>query len=188
MRKYSQDEIIDGLRRRDDRVMHYIYKAYYPIVLKLILDNRGTEEDAKDIFQETIVAIFRKFRDNADYQISSDFVTFLYSIARWLWIKQLRRLKYFDEALKDSRSFIYFEEPEPFMNDELKQALFQKAFLQLPQDCQTIIKMSNDGILLKNVALKLGVKSENYIKKRKHYCKEFLIQKIREDPRYKEGS
>ncbi len=66
------------------------------MVLKLIRDNKGTEEDAKDIFQETVIAIFRKIREKSDYEIRRDFATFLYSIARWLWLKQLRSMKYFE--------------------------------------------------------------------------------------------
>ena len=158
------------------------------MILKLILDNSGNEDDAKDIFQETIIAVFKKIREESDYEIKRDFATYLYSIARWLWLTQLKRVKYFESALKDSRAFINFEEPEPFINDELRQSLYQKAFLLMPEDCQKIISMTTEGVQAKDIAIKLGVKSDNYIRKRRHFCKEFLIQKIKEDPRYHEGS
>ncbi len=58
----------------------------------------------------------------------------------------------------------------------------------MPEDCQKIIKMTAEGVLAKDIAIKLGVKSDNYIRKRRHFCKEFLIQKIKEDPRFHEGS
>ena len=38
---------------------------------------------------------------------------------------------------------------------------------------------------LKKIAIKLGLKNENNAKKRKHKCKERLIQLIKEDPDYK---
>ena len=38
----------------------------------------------------------------------------------------------------------------------------------------------------KEIARILGFKSDQYVKKRKHQCKEKLIASIKSDPRYKE--
>jgi len=38
----------------------------------------------------------------------------------------------------------------------------------------------------KEIAEKLGFKSENYIWKRKHFCKDYLIRKIKEHPDFQE--
>ncbi len=184
MNRYSVTEIIDGLRRRDNRVLRYIYKTYYPPVVKLVLTNSGTEDDAKDIFQETLIVVFRNIRDKADFKLESGFQTYLYSIARLLWLKHLRNSRNQDKNLKENHTFIEFEEPKPFNEEDIRYALYQRAFIKIPSDCQKILKMSVDGIPQKEIADSLGFKSENYIKKRKHFCKEYLILKIKEDPEY----
>jgi len=183
VKRYSPEEIIDGLRRRDNRILSYIYKNSFPPVLKLVLSNSGTEEDAKDIFQEAIIVAFRNIRENKEFKLESSFQTYLYSIARLLWLKQLRE-KRSRNTITEKHTFIEFEEPKPFDEEDLKYSLYQRAFKKLPPDCQQILKMSIDGVSQKQIAKKLGLKSENYIKKRKHYCKEYLIGKIKEDPDY----
>ncbi len=184
MNRYSVTEIIDGLRRRDSRVLRYIYKSYYPAIVKLVLTNSGTEDDAKDIFQEALIVVFKNIREKADFKLESGFQTYIYSIARLLWLKHLRDSRNQDKNLKENHSFIEFEEPKPFNEDDIRYAIYQRAFLKMPPDCQKIIRMSVDGVSQKVIAETLGFKSENYIKKRKHFCKEYLITKIKEDPEF----
>jgi hypothetical protein len=59
---YTQYGIIEGIRRRDKDVLKYVYKQYFPMVRYFIIRNQGSEEDAEDIFQEAVVAIFERVR------------------------------------------------------------------------------------------------------------------------------
>lgn len=187
MNRFSSEEIVDGLRRKDNRVLRYIYKSYFPAIAKLVLSNSGNEDDAKDIFQEALIVVFRNIREKPDFKLGSNPQTYLYSIARLLWLQQLRNSRNSEKNLKENHSYVDFEDPKPVNQQDLKYSLYQKAFLKLPPDCQQIIKMTNEGISQVKIAEKLGFKSENYIKKRKHYCKEFLISKIKESPDYEEA-
>jgi RNA polymerase sigma factor (sigma-70 family) len=180
--RFTIEQIIKGVRRRDNSVLQYIYKSYYPLVLRFVLFNKGTEQDAKDTFQETIIVLFKNIREDPNLTIDCTFQTYIYSIARLLWFKHLKSLKDSDEVrLIESHAHIVFEEPKPFTEEDIEYAIFQKAFLQLPPDCQQIIKMSIDGFSQKDICQKMGLMSENYISKRKHYCKEYLIRIIKEN-------
>jgi RNA polymerase sigma factor (sigma-70 family) len=164
--RYTVTELIDGLRRRDNRVLAFIYKTFYPPIVKFILTNSGTEEDAKDIFQEALIVVFRNIKEKSDFKLESGFQTYLYSIARLLWLKHLRDSRNQDRNLKENHPYIEFEEPKPFNEEDIRYSVYQRAFLNMPPDCQNILKMSVDGISQKEIAEKLGFKSENYIKKR----------------------
>lgn len=185
MSRYSEEEIIDGLRRRDNRILKYIYKHYYAAIFKLILSNSGTEDDAKDIFQESLIVAFKNIREKNGFTLESSFQTYIYSIARLLWLKSLRN-KSNENQLRENQSFIEFEEPKPFNEEDLRYSVYQRAYASIPKDCQEILSMTNEGISQREIARKLGFKSENYIKKRKHYCKEYLIGKIKEDPEFQQ--
>jgi len=185
--RYSQEDIINGLRRRDNRILKYIYKHHYTAVLKLILSNSGTEDDAQDIFQEALIVAFKNIRDKEDFELESNFQTYIYSIARLLWLKSLRN-KSTEKTMKDNSNYIEFEDPKPFNEEDLRYSVYQRAFAKIPEDCKSIIRMTNDGHSQKEIANELGFKSENYIKKRKHYCKEYLIARIKEDPEFEEGN
>lgn len=185
MSVYTVDEIITGIRSRDNSVLQYIYKEYYPTIHHFITCNSGTPDDAKDIFQESIIVIYRKLKDQNHFFLNSSFKTFIYSIARHLWLKQLRTQKYEDKKISDQQKFIELkEEPFKIENEDLRVSLYQKYFQELPEDCQKILQLTVQDMPQKEIARVLGFKSENYVKKRKHYCKDFLIRKIKEDPLY----
>lgn len=187
MSLYSVDEIIAGIRSRDNSVLQFVYKEYYPTVHHFITTNNGNADDAKDIFQECIIVIFRKLKDEDHFFLNSSFKTFIYSIARHLWLKHLRTLKYEGQKVNDHHKYIELkEEPFKIENEELRMSLYQKYYRQLPEDCQKILSLTAHDVSQKDIASQLGFSSENYIKKRKHYCKEFLITKIKEDPLYKD--
>ena len=185
MSVYTVEEIIAGIRLQDNAVLQYIYKEYYPTVYHFVVANSGTADDAKDIFQESIIIIYRKLQEENHFFLNSSFKTFIYSIARHLWLKNLRNLRYEDQKISDQHKFIELrEEPFNIENEDLRMSLYQKYFMKLPEDCQMILSLTVKDVPQKEIARILGFKSENYVKKRKHYCKEFLIRKIREDPLY----
>ena len=187
MSLYSVEEIIAGIRSRDNSVLQFVYKEYYPTVHHFIITNNGNSDDAKDIFQECIIVIYRKLKDEDHFFLNSSFKTFIYSIARHLWLKHLRTLKYEGQKINDHNKYVELkEEPFKIENEDLRMSLYQKYFRHLPEDCQKILSLTARDVPQKEIASQLGFSSENYIKKRKHYCKEFLISKIKEDPLYQD--
>ena len=185
MSEFSVEEIIEGIKARDNCVLQYIYKIYYPTVHHLIITNSGTPDDAKDVFQECIIIIFRKVKEQEHFLLNSSFKTFIYSIARHVWLKHLRNQKYEGQKIQDQQSFIELkDEPFKVSNEDLKMSLYQKYFKLLPEDCQNILKLTARDIPQKEIAHALSFKSENYVKKRKHNCKDKLIEMIKKDPQY----
>ena len=166
-------------------VLQYVYKNHYPSIHHFIVSNSGSPEDAKDIFQESIIVIYRKVKEQKHFLLNSSFKTFIYSIARNLWLKHLRAIKYEGQKIQDQQQFIELkDEPFKVSNDDLKLSLYQKYFRLLPEDCQNILKLTARDIPQKEIAQAMNFKSENYVKKRKHDCKDKLIEMIKKDPRY----
>lgn len=185
MSEFSVEEIIEGIKARDNCVLQYVYKNHFPSIHHFIISNSGSPEDAKDIFQESIIVIYRKLKEQQHFLLNSSFKTFIYSIARNLWLKHLRAIKYEGLTIKDQQQYIELkDEPFKVSNDDLKMSLYQKYFKQLPEDCQNILKLTARDIPQKEIAQAMNLKSENYVKKRKHDCKEKLIEMIKKDPRY----
>ncbi|MEZ5072240.1 MAG: RNA polymerase sigma factor [Bacteroidales bacterium] len=186
MKRLSDEEILVGLRRRDNRVLQYIYKNSFNAIKQLILANAGSEDDAEDIFQEALIIVFKQLRDKPDFQLDAAFSTYLYSIARLLWLKHLRKIKRMeiDPLNRDMEERIEFEEPSPVEDKDLRLAIYQKNLLKIPEDCQKILKLTASDISSKDIAQKLGFRSEGYVRKRRHFCKEYLVNRIKEDPEY----
>lgn len=183
---YTDSAIIDGLKNRDNGIIRYIYKEYYPTIKFLITTNSGTETDAEDVFQDALVVLYRKIaRENL--VLTSSFKTFLYSICRNLWLQRLDRRVFSNEFLEmenlsEMQDELHLEQPE---EEQEKYRLFQQHFLNLSQDCQKVLKLFMRKISLKEIADVMGFKTEKYAKTRKFMCKEKLKNSIINDPYFK---
>ena len=186
MKRLSDEDIVAGLRKRDNRVLQYIYKNSFTPVKQLILHNAGSETDAEDIFQEALIVIFKKLRAEPDFKLDSAFSTYIYSIARLLWLKHLRQIKKIeiDPLNRDMEERIEFEEPSPVEDMDLRMAIYQRTLLMIPEDCQKILQLTAQDLSSSEIAQQLGFRSEGYVRKRRHFCKEYLVNKIKDDPDY----
>lgn len=188
MKSYSDEDIIHGLRRRDNQVIQYIYTDNFQKISRLIENNNGSEDDAEDVFQETLIIIFKRLRENDDFALSSTFSTYIYSIARLIWLKKLRDSRRMDvkKLDREMEDYIEFEEPPPVLDKDLRLAVYQRNLRLIPEDCQKILTLTAQDVAAKEIAERLGFRSDGYVRKRRHFCKEFLVNKIKEDREYQD--
>lgn len=187
MIEYSNVELLNGILRNDTIVLQFIFKNFYSNINFFIKKNNGDEDDANDIFQEAIIIIYRKLKANT-LVLDCSFDTYLYSICRLLWLKELDKRKVEKENIKDNHEFndeIYDDGLELVIDLNERYKLYQKHFALLGKDCQKILQLYFDKVPLKNIADMMGFKSEHYAKKRKFSCKEYLIKSIKQDLEYK---
>src|SRR3989339_1281700 len=104
MTDYTNLELLNGILRNDTIVLQYIYKNFYSKINFFIKKNNGDDDDANDIFQEAIIIIYRKLKAN-ELVLDCTFETYLYSICRFLWLKQLEKRKIEKESIKDNHEF-----------------------------------------------------------------------------------
>ena len=183
---YSNLDLLNGIRRNDTIVLQYIYKNFYSKINFFIKKNSGDDDDANDVFQEAIIIIFRKLKAN-ELVLDCTFETYLYSVCRFLWLKQLDKRKIEKEKIKDNHDYredLYDDGLEKVADLNERYRLYQKHFINLGKDCQKILQLYFDKVPLKNIAQIMGFKSEKYAKKRKFKCKEYLIKSIKQDLEY----
>ncbi|MEK6477072.1 sigma-70 family RNA polymerase sigma factor [Catalinimonas sp. 4WD22] len=185
MEQLSTQELLKGIRQHDARVLKQIYEEFYPMIRHLVISNRGNEEEAKDIFQETLMVIYEKLRDGSlNFQCSLK--TYCYAIARNTWLMVLRRKKRDGGMLKDTES-------TDDLGDKLiedmtyarRRVVFQEHMDKLGQDCQQILKAFFQGKSLKEIAEAMKF-SPAYAKKRKYICQQKLISSIEQDTLFNE--
>ena len=186
MIEYSNMELLNGILRNDNLVLQFIFKTYYSYVNFFVKKNMGDDEDANDIFQEAIIIIYRKLKAN-DLVLDCNFDTYLYSISRLLWLKELEKRKIEKINIKDNHEYnddIHDDAMELTIEKNERYRLYQKHFGLLGKDCQKILQLHFDKVPSKTIAHMMGFKSEKYAKKRKFSCKEYLIKSIKQDIEY----
>ncbi|OFX21768.1 MAG: hypothetical protein A2041_13920 [Bacteroidetes bacterium GWA2_31_9b] len=185
MESLKNEEIVEGIRKQNPFLLKRIYSEFFPDIQKFIIDNNGSSQDAKDIFQESIIIIYRKLKIG-NITISKSFSLYLLGISRFLWIHQISQNKINSVQLNQ---YANYESLPDFEFDEIEKhnqyKLYQYHFKKLGEDCQKILEMFLNNIPIKEIARKLGNTTENYIKSRKYKCKEQLVNNIKNDPQFK---
>ncbi|MBO9151124.1 RNA polymerase sigma factor [Chitinophaga sp. GCM10012297] len=82
-------ELLHGLAANDDKSLETIYLENFPAIARMVMQNNGSEDDAKDIFQEAMIVLYEKVQEGG-FVLSSRLKTFLYSVCRRLWLKKLQ--------------------------------------------------------------------------------------------------
>ena len=185
---YSDEQILKGILRHDNLILQYIYKQYYYNINYFIRKNQGSEDDASDIFQEAIIIIYRKIKENDLIFEKSSFKSYLFSVCRFLWLKQLEKRRIEKERLNDTLPYqddLYDDNLNELVEKNERYGLYQKHFSTLSTDCQKLLQLFFEKVPLKEIAKVMGYKSEKYAKKRKYKCKELLISRIKQDAEFK---
>lgn len=184
MAQYSDSEVLEGIRAKDPDVMRYIYNQFYPMVRFFIIRNRGNDTDAQDVFQDAVLAIYERMRQDK-FTLDSSLKTFIYSVCRHKWLQYLDRQKFVIDV-EDLDNYLAYED-KAFYEDESAwhKWLFQKHYLRLSESCQQIIRMYLDRTNMLEVAGAMGYKNRQYAIKRKYECLRSLYIRIMSDPEYK---
>jgi RNA polymerase sigma factor (sigma-70 family) len=186
VQEYTVDGILTGIKERDTKVLDHIYSEFFPQVKGFILRNQGSEEDAQDVYQDAVLVIYQKLQQTK-LALSCSFNTYLYSVCRLLWLKQLEKRRLLSSVANEAFDDLELDGDLLLLdrtNERYK--LYQDHFNQLSYNCQKILEMFLAGIPLKDITRILGYKSEQYTKKRKHQCKEKLVKSIKNDSRFNE--
>jgi len=196
-KKYSNKEIIAGVKNKDNDVLKYIYKEYFNQIYQfLVKGGMLNKSDAEDIFQEGLVILWGNFQNNK-VKMKYNFYTYFSGICRNLLMERLE-LEYkmtnessinFDQIPNEKEEIISPYYPltgfETFNKTEIKYKLFAKHFIKLKDDCKRVLKMAYTGISYDEIAEIMGYKKGTFAKNKKHRCKEYLINSITKDRLFK---
>lgn len=184
MAKNRAKDLIDGIKNKDSKTLNFLYKKYLSLVRSFVLNNNGTTDDAKDVFQEAVIAIFR-YSQNENFELKCSFETFLYSICRTIWLNNLRNQRVHLNKINEISEFIIFSSSTNEMIEEsLEYKLYQKHFQRLSEECKKLLQLFFDKVSYAEIAKLLGYSSVGFVKKKKFNCKEFLMKSIKNDPEF----
>lgn len=183
--KVSDQEILSAIVQGDPRgVVGSLYNQEFPKLERFILRNSGSKEDAKDVFQEALMALFTHVKlgkFDCRYEIGA----FLYVVACNRWRKRNKNKQEF-MGVEESSLTTYSENStyEAVFSSDTKEVV-RNLFDQIGENCKKILQLSVfNNYSLKEIAAELGYDSEDTVKTRRYKCKMKLMQIIKENPNY----
>lgn len=94
MSELTDNDLIPMLKSSDktirNKALKDLYRVNYPRIATHIKNNSGNPEDAEDIFQDGLIALYQQVT-NGTFQGNSSLNTYLFSICKNLWLKRLRK-------------------------------------------------------------------------------------------------
>ena len=187
MKRWTDLEIIQGIKDKDPKVLKFLYDEYYPLVQMNLLEHSAEKAEVKDVFQEAIILIYRKVK-NDTLQLNSSFRNYFLSVTWYIWIKELRT-KNSHSRIIENYNYLHETYTEHNVTEKeyqlhMQYKLYQEYFKKLTKKCRKILKWYLKNVPLKEIAKKAGLKDEKSVKKRKYACKEQLIRLIKGDERF----
>jgi len=179
----SDLELFKGLKKGDRKVILELYTRFLPKVKTWILTNSGTEDDAHDIFQETLETVLLKVET-----INSSFSGLVLSMSKNKWIDKLRRKNKGMEIISSMKLEIenHSNELTQAEIEYQKYLLMEKYFNQLSELCQKIIIQVRSGQKALEISQALSLNSVDTLYRRKAACIERWSKLVRADNSYKE--
>lgn len=170
--KLTDDEILQKIKAGDESALDYLYKQHYKMMLRLVLKNNGTEQEALDIFQDALIVFWQKAIKN-DFELTSKISTYLFSVCQNLWRKELSRKNKFKESDKEE------SESNQFENEEMVK-IIHACINELGESCRQILSFYYfDGMSMDQIAKKMGLANSDTAKTKRYKCKKRLDDLIR---------
>lgn len=185
MRSYTNSDLLQGIIKQDQLALDYLYLNLFPKVNKLIKNLGGDYDTANDIFQEAIILIFKKAQSN---ELDENLLVegFVMGVCKLIWtnISTRNTKKYSPNNIPID---IAEDSNQTIVNEYLhiqRRKVYLEHFDKLNDDCKTILMAFFNGNSYAEIALTLGLVSEDYARRRKYLCKEYLVKSIKNDPRF----
>lgn len=180
-------DLTEKLRLGDNEAFAYLYRMFYRAAASWVKANSGNEQDARDVFQEALLALFRQI-NRPDFHLTTDIGAYLTAIVRKIWLYRLRTRHNRPEILvpevKDTAAYDDIELllAEPDFED--KHKIVKTLLETLKTDCQKIIEYTYYYRLpAAEIARLLGY-ADVFVKVKKHRCMEVLREKVKKHPAF----
>lgn len=167
----TDSEVVFGILNNSENILKRVYVAYFPMVLQLIINNNGTADDAKDVYQEAIIVLYNKVK-SGNFELSSKLKTFLYSVCRKLWLKRLNQMSRYAGDIKDFEEFLPAEEDTDTHSErDLQFKKMEGALKLLGEPCKTIIEdYYINNLSMQEICERFGYTNADNAKTQKYKC------------------
>jgi RNA polymerase sigma-70 factor (ECF subfamily) len=168
----SDDELITAFRAGDEEALSALVARHAPAVYRFGFKMCGDAEDAKDVLQDTLLAVARGMRD---FRGASSLWTWLYAVARSFCIKKRRASRFapketvsLDDLEATAQAPALGRAPDEVASDRELSTLLDQAIAALdPENREVLVLRDIEGLTAPEVAEVLDV-SVDAVKSRLH--------------------
>jgi len=176
----SDDQVLNGIRRGDQKMLLYLYKRNFDPIRSYISRNNGSGPDVEDILQEALVILWQNAQ-KPDFNLTSKLDTYLYAIAKNLWLKQLRKNGRMTLSDFENDHSLEIQDRTEAYSDE-KYVILSRYLTQIGDTCRTLLSYFYfEQWDMVQIAEKMNFANADTAKAKKYQCKKKLEALIRQN-------
>jgi RNA polymerase sigma factor (sigma-70 family) len=168
-------EILDLIRKGDDKGLAMLYEANRKPVRAFISRNHGTTDDADDMLQEALVVLWERVRTNR-FEYTARLGTFLYATVRNLWLRKLARTR--REVPTDNGNQTTDDDAVSALDvmvESEEARIVQEELERLGDPCKTLLLLYYwEEQTMEQIAAALNFANADTAKSKKYQCKKAL--------------
>ena len=179
-KQLTDEQVIEAIIKKDratiNVAMNFFYHDFFPTIRGYICQNKGTPEEANDIFQDALTVMYVKIRKE-QYSGAGSLKSFVYGVSKKLWLKELRRRRVVAKNEPALKVLADFQEE---MSIQESQMTLNNLLNQIDAECKALlIDFYFEGNSVKELTGKYGLGSDAATKNKKYRCLKKLIQLVR---------
>jgi len=101
--------VFRAIGENDKRAIESVYSDNYGLIQHFVVTNNGSEDDARDVFQEAMMVLYEKSR-SPEFELTCQIRTYLYSVSRRLWLKKLQQARRIESHVEGLEKLVPVEE------------------------------------------------------------------------------
>lgn len=167
----NETALLQGLARSDRKAIETIYRDNYNMVQSLVINNNGSSEEAKDIFQEAMIVLYEKVRSGT-FELNCQIKTYIYSVCRRLWLKRLQQLNRYSPEVPGLEPVVPVEEEiEEYEKRNAEFEMMDKAISSLGEPCRSLLEAYYlQKKSMQEIAADFGYTNADNAKTQKYKC------------------
>lgn len=137
----NDQRLLKELANKNKTAIETIYRLNYPIIQSFIVKNGGDSDEAKDIFQESMIVLYEKSKSD-NFSLNCLLKTYIYSICRRLWLKRLHQMQRFGAPAEIQTAEIVTidEEIELLEKKNMDFLMMETALMKIGEPCKSILE------------------------------------------------
>jgi RNA polymerase sigma-70 factor (ECF subfamily) len=175
----GQTQLMDAIKANDEHTLKLIYKDNFYKTQQYILNNSGSVDEAKDIFQEAFVTVWENIQDNKFVpQNTSALNGYLYTVAKNKWLNHLNSVRFKKTKSYDTNKHTIDTETVDVKNNTFEKEkdvnTVTNAFNRLGEACKKLLEaFYYENKSLRDIA-KIFEITEASARNKKYRCTEQL--------------
>lgn len=141
------------------------------MVQAFILNNSGSYDDARDIFQEAMITLYEKAKSES-FVLTSQIKTYLYSVCRRLWLKRLQQMgRYVAQSELLEETIAVEDDIAIHEKRNADFAIMDRAMNSLGEPCKSLLEsyyLHKKG--MHEIAASFGYTNADNAKNQKYKC------------------